>query len=343
MVVVSISETYDLHTIVDKMSLICIHSPRTDLIAKTYPGLVMNCRSWRVTGIDVTLSTAQQLPLGVDQIGLDSGQIRPQDMMNPILYKAVSNDSWSTLEGRLMGMMSSGGTAPLTGSMATVENAHVTDIADEHGIYYSLLSNPDGFRIAHPQQGLQMKGLVPLVFEKYYTHGENYTAISDSAPGITTDNNNKLQISQIPAGALRGRPHPMPKLNTTYITGTVGYSPDGPEVRGTNYQANGMGNGTPDNCQINMPTIQPVACGAIILPPCSATTGILYYRMVVRAYIEFSDIRPIQEITSFAKMDNVYSSLAYHTDYVEQSKLMDATTDMVDVKNASIEKIMEGR
>lgn len=337
MVVVSISETYDLHTIVDKMSVICIHSPRTDLIAKTYPGLVMNCRYWRVTGIDVTLSTAQQLPLGVDQIGLDTGQIRPQDMMNPILYKAVSNDSWSTLEGRIMGMLSSGGTAPLTGSMATVENEHVTGIADEHGIYYSLLANSDGFRIAHPQQGLQMKNLVPLVFEKYYTHGENYTAISDSAPGLTTSNDNVLQISQIPAGALRGRPHPMPKLNTTYITGAqVG-------TAGAAFQYNGIGNGLPANSQISMPVIQPVACGAIILPPVSATTGILYYRMVVRAYIEFTDIRPITEIASFANLNSSYPSLVYHTDYEEQSKQMDETTDMVDVKNASIEKIMEGR
>lgn len=342
MVVVSLSETYDLHTQVNKMTLIGIHTPTKELIEKTYPGLAMNCKYFRIKSVDVALSTAQTLPLGVDQIGLDEGQIHPQDMMNPILYKAVSNDSWSTLEARLMGLydqsMGATATPPLNGSMAFAEPDGVTGISDEHQVYYSLLSNRDGFKIAHPQQGLSMKGLVPLVFEKLYNFGENEYNTSDVADVILENAGGNLIKNPMSARSMRGRPRPMPKMNTTYLTSASGEN----DVNDTAVK-NGMRNGLPRNCQAVMPDIPPVMLGCIVLPPVSATTGILYYRMVCRAFIEFSEVRPIQEITSFSQMNTAYGSLVYHTDYVEQSKSMDETTDMVDIKNGNIEKIMEGR
>lgn len=346
MVTVSISETYDLSTKVNKMTVIGIHTPKKDLIQKTYPGLCMNCRYFRIKSVDVTLATAQQLPLGVDQIGLDTDKIRPQDMMNPILYKATSNDSFSTLEARLQGLLyqTSLGSVqlepPLKGTMAFAEDDNSTLIADEHNVYYSLLSNRDGWKMSPVQNGVRMKGLVPLVFEKWYTNGENYIGASqggDLAPILTdsiTDGVRSTGVVPVQSVGLRGRPHPMPRINTAYITSAGDSS-------GT--QASGMGNGAPRNSQIQMPDVPPVMLGCIILPPATATTGIIYYRMVTRAYIEFTDVRPITEITTFAQMDANYAPLVYHSDYDEQSKLMDATTNMVDVKNAEIEKIMEGR
>lgn len=348
MVTVSISETYDLHTIVDKMSLIAIHTPKKELIQKMYPGLCMNYKYFRIKSVDVALSTAQTLPLSPDQIGLEAGQIHPQDMMNPILYKAVSNDSYSTLEARLAGLLSPGTGSPgvIEGSMANVENDMVTGVSDEHGVYYSLLSNRDGFRIAHPQQGLHMKGLRPIVFQTLYTNAVNCAVSGASGNPFTNVINEasaadgQLALNGGSTYYFRGRGVPMPRINTTYITGVN--PPGAGLVAGTNYQRNGMGDGNPANFQCKMPDIPPVMLGAILLPPVTATTGILYYRMVCRAWIEFSDVRPMTDITGFADM-NVLSSSVYHTDYVEQSKAMDATTDMVDVKNAEIEKVMEGK
>lgn len=346
MVTVSVSETYDLSTKVNKMTVIGIHTPTKELIQKTYPGLAMNCRYFRVKSVDVTLATAQQLPLGVDQIGLDTDKIRPQDMMNPILYKATSNDSFSTLEARLHGLLHqthpTSGTypvAPLSGSMAFAEDDKVTDVADEHNVYYSLLSNRDGWKMSPVQNGVRMKGLVPLVFEQYFTHGENQTSLGATANDIIENNDGNLQIGFNNPRSMRGRPHPMPKINTTYVTsiGSAGAGASGEKL------PNGMDNGYPMNCQAEMPDIPPVMLGCIILPPATATSGIIYYRMVTRAYIEFTDIRPITEITSFAQMAGQYAPFVYHSDYNEQSRMMDATTDMVDVKNAEIEKIMEGR
>lgn len=351
MVTVSISETYDLHTQVNKMTLIGVHTPKKELIQKMYPGLCMNYKYWRIKSVDVALSTAQTLPLSPGEIGLDANQIRPQDMMNPILYKAVSNDSWSTLEYRLRGLVAQGQMSgiftvpPVSGTMADVENDGVTGIADEHGVYYALLSNRDGFKIAHPQQGLSMKGLRPIVFQKLYSDAVNNYDSDDgnSIDAIMEDATDGMVKATLTNSnyVMRGRAVPMPRINTTYLTG-IHPSPTGSNTLGSDYQLNGMANGQPVNRQIQMPDIPPVMLGAILLPPVTATTGILYYRMVCRAWIEFTDVRPLTDITGFTEM-NALSGVVYHSDYVEQSKSMDATTDMVDVKNADIEKIMEGR
>lgn len=338
MVTVSISEVYDLKTVTNKMSLIAIHTPNKSLIQKTYPGLAMNCKYFRIKSVDVNLVAVSTLPISPSEVGDDVDQIAPQDMLNPILYKAVSNDSWSTLEARLAGFyMSNTATPQLSGDMAECENDFVTGLSDEFGVYYSLLANRDGFKIAHPQSGLSMRGLKPLVFEKWYNHGENALVSSpDSGYDIvenTTTTPSTLSRTLCGARGMRGRPHPMPKINTTYLTAIDGGS--------GGFLQNGMSDGYPKNFQVDMPDIAPVMLGCIVLPPAKRT--IMYYRMVCRAFIEFTDVRPIQEITSFGSMDTYYASEVYHSDYVTLSKNMDTKTDMVDVKDASIEKVMEGR
>lgn len=346
MVMVSLSETYDLHTVKDKMTLIGVHTPTKELIQKTYPGLCMNAKYCRIVKTDVVISSINStVAVTPDMLGSTTDDIAPEDVLNPILYKAVSNDSWSTLEARLQGILQQNATvgAPtptLAGSQAFSENDFVTGLTDEFGVYYSLLSNRDGFKIAPIQQGLEMRGLVPLVFEKYYTHGENYQNTGDTAPGIMESivgGESALNLSALPIRGMRGRAHPMPRFNTTYLTG-LGTS--GSDTAGTNTQYSGMGDGFPHNTQIQMPDVPPVMLAAIVMPPSRRTT--LWFRMVCRTWISFEEVRPIQEITSFTQMSSVYAPLVYHSDYNEQSKAMDHTTDMVDTKNAEIQKIMEG-
>lgn len=350
MVVVSISETYDLSTVKDKMTLIGVHTPTKELIQKTYPGLCMNSRYFRIVKTDVVLScVSSAVAITPDMVGDNSVDgIAPEDMLNPILYKAVSNDSWSTLEARLQGLnfQATGNAAgivpPLSGSMAFAEQDNVTGLTDEFGVYYSLLSNRDGFRVAPIQAGMSMRGLKPLVFDKWYSHGENVSAGAGQEMGraITepTSSPDTLQLQNYPASGFRGRPHAMPRINTTYLTGIGG---TGSATPGTHSQYNGMGNGQPANFQIEMPPIPPVMLACIVMPPCRKTK--LFFRMVCRTWISFEEVRPIQEITAFADMNTVYSGVVYHSDYNEQSSKMDVTTDMVDIKNGDIEKIMEGR
>lgn len=343
MVTVSVSEVYDLSTVKDRMTLIGVHTPTKELIQKTYPGLCMNSKYCRIVKTDVVLSAVSgTVAITPDMVGDNAVDgIAPEDVLNPILYKAVSNDSWSTLEARLHGLMAQaqgleGATVPLTGSQAFAENEDVTGLSDEFGVYYSLLSNRDGFKIAPIQNGLELRGLVPLVFDKWYTHGENaYEGGEDNDKGqtIIEPSTGGLGRYGFPAHAMRGKAHPMPKFNTTYITGV-----DGAEYPDT-IQA-GM-DGSLQNLQTRMPDIAPVMLACILMPPCRKTK--LFFRMRVRTWIEFTEVRPIQEITSFAQMSSVYAPVVYHSDYHEQSSRMDNVTDMVDTKNADITKIMEGR
>lgn len=336
MVFVSVSETYDLATKPSKMTLIGIHTPTKDIIQKTYPGLCMNSKYCRIVKQDVKIACASMLPASVGEVGLGVDDIAPQDLFNPILYKAVSNDSMSTLEARLAGLSSiySGG-ATIDGAQAITSNESVTGLDDEFNVYYALLSNRDGFKTANPQQGLTLTNLVPLVFEAYYNYGVNQTA-GTSSP---VDNFNTLSCADsglyIRSGSamhMRGKAHPMPKFNTTYLTGA--------DTAGNRMQ-NGMGDGYPVNAHIQMPTLMPVYTACVVMPP--SKRHLLFYRMVVRTTLEFSEVRPIQEITTFAQMNSNYAPMVYHSDYNQQSEIMTTSLGMVDSVNADLEKIMEGK
>lgn len=341
MVFVTVSETYDLSTKIGKMSLIGIHTPSKNIIQKTYPGLCMNSKYCRIVKQDVEMACASMLPADPQQIGVEDGMIAPQDMFNPILFKAVSNESMSTLEYRLHGLGFNDSDNSIHGESVDKTDNVVGNTTDDFGVYYALLSNRDGFRTANPQAGLHMSGLVPLVFEKYYASGNNHSLdqVKEEALAFYKDSGNVGITRFNNLGSMRGRPHPMPRFNTTYITGTGNAANDG-------VVANGMGKGDgellgrPLNTQVEMPDILPVYTAAIVMPPCKLNQ--LYYRMVVRTTLEFTEIRPIQEITSFEQMATQYAPLVYQSDYDTQSTAMTTKLGMVDTAGAGIEKIMEG-
>lgn len=341
MVFVSVSETYDLSTQTNKMSLIGIHTPKRQLIEKTYPGLCMNSKYCRIVSQDVVIACASMEPADPLQIGTTEGTIAPEDMFNPILYKAVSNDAMSQIEARLHALGWTNEDASIQGNQAVVDNDEVTTMADEFPVYYSLLSNRDGFRAANPQQGLQMTGLKPLVFETLSNvgiYGEDSVNF-DYYRTIGKKSTGGLEISTHGVSYMRGNAKPMPKFPTTFITG-VSPSTDS-ATPGTNFQANGMGDGNPSNEQIHMPRITPVFTACIIVPP--SRLHKLFYRMVVRTHLEFTEVRPITEIAGFYGLAVNYAGQVYYSDYEDLSKRFASTREtQVDVANADIKKIMEG-
>lgn len=338
MVVVSVSETYDLSTIANKMSLIGIHTPSREIIEKTYPGLLMNSRYIRILSQDVTLACASVLPASVTQVGFEDADVAPEDLFNPILYKAVSNDSFSTLEARLQGLKYDAISSLALKGPSVEKTDHTTALSDDFGVYYSLLSNDAGFKKANPQRGLEMRKLRPLVFERFYNNAENVSLTTDATKVIVGQSSGtSLTVTNREGQYMRGNAHPMPKFNTTYITNVAG---TGTSSQSNGIWPNGMGDALPRNSQISMPEILPVYTACICMPP--SRLHKLYYRMVVRTFIEFTEIRPIQDIAAFYELNSAYASTVYHTDYTEQSKTMTAKTGMVDVEDAEITKIMEG-
>ena len=183
MVTVRISETYDLSTKVGKMGIVGIHTPTGSLIDKMWPGLVLQYKKMRFAKCDVAMACASMLPADPLQIGVEAGSIAPQDMFNPILYKAVSNDSMSNILGYLMGASYGANTAfPNVdkGSIVDINdtnfNSGVSDgpvSYDQFKMYYGLLADADNWRKAMPQAGLTMRDLYPLVYQVIHPFGTN--------------------------------------------------------------------------------------------------------------------------------------------------------------------------
>lgn len=343
MVFVKVSETYDLSTNVGKMGIVGIHTPKGDLISRLWGGLAMQHKYVRFDSCDVAMACASLLPADPLQIGQEAGAIAPQDMFNPILYKAVSNDSMSNIESFLSANATTDsqiGTAK--GSVVDLNDPDFKfndgAVIDQFDMYYSLLANPDGFRKAMPQAGLEMRGLFPLVYQVVSNYGVNTAGQTDSvAIGNNSNPSNPMfgpgpQDATTPGAIknihLRGPAMRMPRVNTTYL----------PYNAQQNAPLSGKANLNFGDTTRGMP---PCYVALIILPP--ATLNKLYYRLKVTWTIEFTDLRSLDEISNWRGMSEI-GDLAYATDYASQSQaLMSDLESMVDVGNANIKKIMEGR
>lgn len=337
MVRVTVSETYDLSTKVNKMSLIGIHTPKMEIVKRAFGGLLSQCKMYRFHHCDVRLACASVLPADPLQVGVEPGAIAPQDMFNPILYKAVSNQGMNQFELRMHGIGHDPNNSDRFIGQSIDKTDDVVGSTDNFGVYYTLLSNRKGWKVAHPQRGLSMRNLRPYVYEKLYNEGDART--TDSAGGneasmVLSDPNGDGTITPVidyyTAGggirSLRGRPRPMPFLPVSTILPT-NVSADGSGA----YDAVALDQ-LPDNKDFY------AYCGLIVMPP--AKLNKFYYRLVVRWYIDLVGIRPYSEIQGFADQ-NSHVGTFYGTDYtISQSK--DDSLGMVDVRDTEIEKIMEG-
>ena len=97
---VRISETYDLSTQVGKMGLIAVHTHSFHAISGAWGGLAKNHKFMRLVNCDITMACASMLPADPLQIGTEAGDIAPQDMFNPILFKGGSSRSGRGLHSR---------------------------------------------------------------------------------------------------------------------------------------------------------------------------------------------------------------------------------------------------
>lgn len=328
MVFVKVRETYDLHTIKDKISIIGIHTPGTNIIKRNYPGLLMQCKQFRPVKADVRLACASVLPLDPQGVGTDALDVAPEDIFNPILYKAVSNESMSLIDAYL----NSGRTLDINGSIIDAQNTGVS--SDDFALYYGLLSQTHGWKHANPQSGLAMNGLVPLVYEMYQNIGDNSRlGAEDEMPVVNPDGSLTKGIS---VQTFRGRPHALPMLNTTVFEENV-------TTPGTPYSAEPGFRDMPRQVQQAVP-LPKIYCGVIIVPP--SRLHELYYRMVVEWTIEFSSIRPLGDITNFAGLQVLGNTSHYMSyDYSNSKKVEDSelkeSTDMIDTSEGSgIKKVM---
>lgn len=316
MVFVKVSETYDLSTVVNKMGMVAIHTPKPSLIKNMWQGLCDNYRYMKFVKCDIAMACASTLPADPLQIGVEAGDIAPQDMFNPILYKAVSNDSYNTFLNRLRYLKAQVGLSD--GSVESVNDpvfkkSDGSDV-DQFAMYYSLLSEPDSWAKADPRHGLKMRGLFPVVFSLVSSVGN--IAPPSVTPNSTVyslgDNEDSRVFCNVAGNFFRGRSMRMPRVPT------VAY----------------LDHGNPVDFQPAQAYI-----AALILPP--AKLNVLYYRLKVTWTIEFSEPRPLSEISDYTGIASIGTAM-YGSDYVEQSSTADVVTSAVDATGATVTKIMEG-
>lgn len=309
MVVVKVRETYDLHTVRNKMTVISVHTPKPDIIKKNFPGLLMQCRAYRPLQASVRIACASVLPLDPLGVGTTENEVAPEDVFNPILYKAMSNKGMSQLEARINALSSGGfSTADVSGNAADVDTQNITDQVDEFNIYYGLLSNSHGWKHAHPQSGLSMDGLKPYVYELVYNMGDSQSSgtlgsgSANEMPRFPAVSGGKTVL---PVKGILGDAKPFPYLNCTSYSLTTS---EGVVTGGWEYPGFQEDDGSPNmsaNAEMDVPYLNVTVAG-IIIPP--SRLHELFYRMVIEWDIEFTKIRPLGEITDWLGLQRLGQS-----------------------------------
>lgn len=321
MVTVAISETYDLKTTTNKMSVLCIHTPDPAILKNAYPGLHVNYKFFKFEKCDVKIACASMLPADPLQVGTELGEIAPEDMFNPILYKAVSTEGMSNLEKRLAAMANGDiGGNDIDGQSIVGSTDFFSNGGTDFQRYYALLSNPAGWKMANPQAGLRMDGLYPLVYETWNNIGgpAEYPVVDGTGVEQTTP-------GQMSVKTFRGSAHRMPRVPTTVYTGT--------QVTA------GLAGLVAGNAQSDLPDLPTIPVACIIMPPSKLHS--LYYRMVIRWYVTYSEVRPLSDVSSFEGLAYI-SGTTYDSDYTYAKGDPDTKrSDMLDASGVeSITKIM---
>lgn len=278
---VRLSSMYDLQTNT-KFGIIGVHTPSAGQLATKYDGLLKNYKYFKIKKCSVKIACASVLPADPLQVGVEAGKISPADMMNPILYRAVSNDSWNAVLNKIYASV-------WNGDAASGQDDAFTGIsqANSESVYYSLLSSP-GWRKVMPQQGLSVKGLKPLVHEVVSVFGQQTLISSVYADSYSNDivassrQDGQPRLVADQNTVFRGRTLPMPAIPTTQITGTTSSA----SVAGS-------------------PGIPKTMVLAIIMP--FSQLQVMYYRMIVTWDIVFFGLRPSTDISiSTAIADGAY-------------------------------------
>lgn len=320
---VTITETYDMKTTVNKLGLVGIHTPQVTQLRKLYPGLLKNHRFFRFVKCDVVGACASVLPADPLQVGVSAGQVAPEDMFNPILYKAVTNTSFDTLVARIRDL-------PDVSVLGSVEEGGATaGVGDEYNfkLYYALLSEKGQWRKSMPQSGFVIKGLVPLAHTLVSTFGNvgpnmgNVTALADD--GETPVSVPDMTIPELPDnwtvdpdGAksvyFRGRTVKMPKFPCHV--------------------------GTEDITDIPYPSVPTTQVLALVLPP--ARLHEFWYRMRVTWTIRFENVCSTLDAGSWNAFQDVGAS-SHGMNYVPSNSKLASSTDTVDADGVEINKVME--
>lgn len=290
------TETYDLNTALGELSLLGVHTPQATALKKMFKGFFENYRRFKVVSCDIAMVCATQQSLTPDQVGIEesAGLVDPRDILNPILFKACTGESLNVLLNQIYNKSEEVGTSAINSSSSISQ--HIDSRDEALGSYYTLLSD-DSFRKEHPQRGLMISGLRPMVHRVVTTQPFKWS-VRGSASGITADSSPAIGD---PATSGLDRVAGFGGPSGSNVTNR---SPTNPSI----FVSNGLTempwlDTTYEMIDSNLPVertitdVPRVYLGCIILPP--ALLQRLFFRMRIRWHIAFKDFRPAYEVGAF--------------------------------------------
>lgn len=295
------TETYDINTIQNELSILAVHTPQSSTLKKFFHGFYEQYSKMKVLGCNFQMACASKQDLDPTLVGFEAGQIDPRDVMNPILFKACTGEGINALLDQIYNAGEQ--TAAAVGSLGHSLDQHIDSTQNAIKAYYSLLAD-GSFRQSHPQRGITVMGLKPMVHK------------------IVSTQPFKWSVASAPSGndmpRIGGATNPSTSTGTAYgFGGQSGSSNDSSDpVNPTVFVSNGVtempwldtafsvpaqydtAEGTSDSfktylLQQNIPRVY---MGALILPPSSGAQN-LYFRITVVWHILFKDFRFAQDLS----------------------------------------------
>lgn len=293
------TETYDLNTSIGELSMLGIHTPQSTSLKKMFKGFFENYKKYKILGCNFNMVCASQQALDPSQIGLEAGQVDPRDVLNPILFKACTGESINALVDQIYNNN-------LDVDVAAQGERSVSQVlssASWRDAYYALLAD-DSWRKSHPQKGLTVMGLKPMVHKVVTTQPFKWVGASApedspfSAPYFMGSSDSETVSSARGMGGPRaGSPG---TSATTQANPTVFVSnglTDMPWLETAVGMQGTITNGSESQSKYGnyiINSVPRVYMGAIVLPP--AILQRLFFRLQITWHVLFKDFRPAFEM-----------------------------------------------
>lgn len=292
-------ETYDINTIKDELSILAIHTPQSDTLKRFFHGLYEQYSKMKVLGCNFQISCASKQDLDPTLVGFEAGQIDPRDVMNPILFKACTGEGINSLLDQIY---NAGEKINPSGSILNASIDQHGSVTSALDAYYSLLAD-GSYRQSHPQRGMLVQGLKPMVHKVVTTQPFKWNSAGRSdnldSPLITGSPTGTQNGTSAGFGAQSGSKNfandpvnpsvfvsdgvtEMPWLDTAFSK--IHTYVDGSGVSQGSVKAYSL--------QQNIPRVY---MGALVLPP-SAGVQNLYFRITIVWHILFKDFRFAQDL-----------------------------------------------
>lgn len=325
-------ETYDLRTTVGKMTILGVHTPTAPSLKKMYKGFFEQYKKIKINSCDIVGVCASTQSLTPSEVGLEAGKVSPREILDPILFSAMTGENLNLLLDKIYGSAGS--------ENGSVHSLELSDSANaQRDAYYTMLAD-DRFRKFHPQGGIRVGNLKPFVHRVATTQPfkwevgatPNRPAVGNvSSENANTDNANAAGfgfgssnggIGANPSVFISNGLEPMPWIETTY---------EGSEVYED--ETSGTANYISTILAANIPRCY---CGVIVLPPAEYTS--LYFRFSIRWHVSFKDFRPAYEIGPIGVQtgyeDKGMSSSGLYFNLYNVSKMLDKEFGSFDVNGA---------